>query len=297
MIEIFHNILTEAHEAAVSLMSESCTFDVTETDKEILKCKKRELESLISEMKIVLETLEKNDEQWIALCESMTGAERNGSKKENQEFLNNVPYKVTIMRLKIRLSKMTSLLKKFLDEDVSFKNNKASVPLPKLKLPTFSGVYTDFFSFWDRFKFTVHDNDSLPGVIKLTYLMECLKDRALGSVERLSIVNENYEVAVRILKEKFGKREFVVGSLYEELSELSWHNSFQGRKFVDGLEKILRQLENLGEPIDNTFIYITIQKKLPAHILKEIVTHENKLFTMEQKLSMLRQKLQETIYL
>ena len=50
--------------------------------------------------------------------------------------------------------------------------------LPKLQLPTFTGSYTDWMSFFDLFKASVDSNTHLSNSEKLNYLKACVKGEA-----------------------------------------------------------------------------------------------------------------------
>lgn len=78
-----------------------------------------------------------------------------------------------------------------------------SFKLTKLQLPTFSGQVKDWNSFWDRFANVVHNILAILPVIKLFHLLNCIKDKALDAIIRLSITDDSYKIAVTKLKKKF----------------------------------------------------------------------------------------------
>ena len=77
-----------------------------------------------------------------------------------------------------------------------------SIRLPKLEIPSFSGEKLKWAEFWDSFEAAVHVNTSLLDVEKLNYLMSKLTGEAKSSVSGIFLSNENYQVAVELLKER-----------------------------------------------------------------------------------------------
>ena len=72
------------------------------------------------------------------------------------------------------------------------------------------------------------------------------------AISRISLRNENYSVAVDILKEKFGKKDSIIEMLYAKLHHLSVSSAkFSDIKYTyDSIERVLRQLESHGEQVD-----------------------------------------------
>jgi len=68
----------------------------------------------------------------------------------------------------------------------------------------------------------------------------------------ISVTNDNYEVAIQILKDKFGKKEVIIDALYFRLQYLPLPTSrFDGIKHnYEAMEKIFQQMESQAENID-----------------------------------------------
>jgi len=92
-----------------------------------------------------------------------------------------------------------------------------SVKLPKLDLTSFGGNKLKWVAFWDAFECSVHSNKKLPKIEKFNYLLTKLYGEAKKVVEGLSLSNLNYDVAIEILKERFGNTQYIVNLLYKEL--------------------------------------------------------------------------------
>ncbi|MCP9263600.1 Pao retrotransposon peptidase family protein [Dirofilaria immitis] len=119
--------------------------------------------------------------------------------------------------------------------------NHTTVNLPQLSLPIFDGNPKLRRGFWSRFDAAVH-LQNIPDIQKLNYLIACLKGDALQAVRGYDITPENYNVIRTVLVEKF----------------------------VESIERILRQLKAMGENLGQSSIEIIIESRLPAWILKKI---------------------------
>ena len=140
-----------------------------------------------------------------------------------------------------------------------------SVKLPKLEIPSFSGEKLKWAEFWDSFEAAVHLNTSLSEVEKLNYLMSKLSDEAKNSVSGIQLSNENYQVAVELLKKRYGDKQAVVTSHYTELINLKpAPNKPKGlRKMYNDVEKHLRSLQALEQDTDKDLFISMITSKLP----------------------------------
>ena len=100
-----------------------------------------------------------------------------------------------------------------------------------------------------------------------------LKGSALSTIVGIPLTNDNYALADRLLQEKFGQKEAIVGVLYSRLQNLPKASN----KFVDiqctseTIEKLLRQLEAQGELINEQRILIqqTISK-YPSEVIVKL---------------------------
>jgi len=57
-------------------------------------------------------------------------------------------------------------------------------------------------------------------VSKFSYLKGALRGSASMAIARISVTNENYNVAIKLLKEKFGNKESIIEALYAKLQHL-----------------------------------------------------------------------------
>ncbi|GFW44219.1 integrase catalytic domain-containing protein [Trichonephila clavipes] len=85
--------------------------------------------------------------------------------------------------------------------------------LPKLTLESFSGKdISSFPSFWARFKSAVYENSSLNDVDKFSYLKSVVTSDAELAIRALTLTSENYAKAMKILENRFERKELIVDS-------------------------------------------------------------------------------------
>ena len=82
----------------------------------------------------------------------------------------------------------------------------ASIKLPKLKIPTCNGKTLKWNVFWDTFEATIHHNPILSDIEKLNYLNSKLTRKTKDAVSGILLSNDNYCVAVTLLKDRFGDK-------------------------------------------------------------------------------------------
>lgn len=92
--------------------------------------------------------------------------------------------------------------------------------LPKLHLPSFDGTVTEFTSFWEQFEAQVDSNPDIPEVTKYSYLMSVLKGDARSCINGLPISAANYATAVKLLKERFGRKQRIIFAHLQSLLTL-----------------------------------------------------------------------------
>ena len=98
-------------------------------------------------------------------------------------------------------------------------NDHVNVKLPQLTLPEFDGTTTQWPSFWASFTSSI-DETNLPIIQKFIYLRNCLKGKAFKEIEGYHLIEDNYQLAIKHLKERFGDDNSIILSLYSELRKL-----------------------------------------------------------------------------
>ena len=104
-----------------------------------------------------------------------------------------------------------------------------------------------------------------------------LRGAAAAVIGGISITNDNYDIVIELLKEKFGKREVIIDTLYSQLQYLppATNQISDVKSTFENIEKILRQLESQKEDIDNQKILVQqILSKYPTQVI--IMLEESK---------------------
>ncbi|KAH7947276.1 hypothetical protein HPB52_009136 [Rhipicephalus sanguineus] len=108
-----------------------------------------------------------------------------------------------------------------------------SVALPTLQVPTYAGDLRQWQEFWDHYSATIHENTELPPIEKFMYLLTYLTGAAKRAIEGTRLADNNYEIAVTTLKERFGRQELLVNEHIDQL--LVAREEFQGSGEASGL--------------------------------------------------------------
>ena len=150
--------------------------------------------------------------------------------------------------------------------------------LPKLPLPEFYGEETDFAAFWDVFETTIHNRADITSGDKFRYLVGLLKGKALNPIAGIKVTSENYPHAIARLKERYGSYRAIKQNLYNQLEKLPKCGSAKIQELqetLDGVEKILSQLDALQEGLNQTVLINQVKNKFPGSICLELERMKN----------------------
>ena len=121
--------------------------------------------------------------------------------------------------------------------------------LPKLTLRKFSGDPKSWQLFWDSFEAAVHNNSSLSKIDKFNYLKSLVEGNAASAIDGFALIADNYESAVKLLKDRFADPQIIISSHMEELLNLpavcDIHKVSKIRQLYDSIETHIRSLRNL----------------------------------------------------
>lgn len=145
-------------------------------------------------------------------------------------------------------------------------SNRQLVKLPTIQLPKFSGSYDNYLEFRDTFSSLIHNNDDIDEINKFHYLRASLEGSAAVVIQSIEFSASNYAVAWQLLCDRFDNKRLLiqnhVSSLFN-LDAITRESSSNLKRLIDQVNKNLRALETLGEPIkywDTLLIYILTQK-------------------------------------
>ncbi|CAH2010141.1 unnamed protein product [Acanthoscelides obtectus] len=137
---------------------------------------------------------------------------------------------------------------------------------PNIELPKFHGEYEKWGQFRDMFLALVDRDPTLDNVKKFYYLMSCLKGEAARVIENMEVTGENYDHAWQLLKSRYENSTVIIKNHVRELVEMPsvTRDPHSLRKLTDDLQKHLRSLTSLGEPVTqwSTLLIYLITKKL-----------------------------------
>uniref|UniRef100_A0A914UNU3 Peptidase aspartic putative domain-containing protein n=1 Tax=Plectus sambesii TaxID=2011161 RepID=A0A914UNU3_9BILA len=159
------------------------------------------------------------------------------------------------------------------------------VNLPKLELPTYDGDPLKWSGFWDTFEATVNTQEISP-IQKLNYLMSKLTGAAFEALDGITRSNDNYEIAVELLKERFGQARQIKQALYAQLRNIpkASEKTEELRRTLTGVDRVARQLKAMGEDLNQDSLITQFLEKLPDDIVLEVGKgkHRNEAWQMDQ---------------
>ena len=147
--------------------------------------------------------------------------------------------------------------------------------MPEIKIPTFSGKFDEWCSFWDLFSSLVHCRTDLTDVVKFSCLRSSLSGTAFKVIEGLPVTNAHYASAVKALKEFYFDESKLQRQIIAEFTNLPCpsHNYSELLSFKLQYEKLLYRFDSLSidkeaiEPVIRSLIC----QKLPTETTKILV--------------------------
>ena len=119
-----------------------------------------------------------------------------------------------------------------------------------LHLPKYGGDLLAWPEFWELYTAAVHQNTIYSAVEKFVYLRGHLTGEAARSIQGLATTEDNYQIAVDILKDRFGKddvrKETLMANLLRLPAVTNADDLKSMRRLVDDLTANVRALEALG---------------------------------------------------
>ncbi|GFU62304.1 DUF1758 domain-containing protein [Trichonephila clavipes] len=132
---------------------------------------------------------------------------------------------------------------------VNSNKNVNSVRLPKLQIDKYFGDPCLWLEFWNKFQNSIDKNETLTKVDKFSYLKSLLGGAAGNVVNGFALSDDNYDNALILLKERFGREGIVVNAHMSKLLNLypvkDSNNVIGLRKLYDICKIQIRSLESL----------------------------------------------------
>ncbi|XP_016664554.1 uncharacterized protein LOC107885426 [Acyrthosiphon pisum] len=128
-------------------------------------------------------------------------------------------------------------------------NSNAPIQLAAISLPTFSGIYSEWPTYYDIFGVMVHKNDRISDIQRFFHLRSSLSGEAAQVIQGIETTAANYSIAWESLIARYNNKKVLIQSHTRGLYELSVINeeSKQLRKLIDKLNCHINALESLGE--------------------------------------------------
>ena len=152
-------------------------------------------------------------------------------------------------------------------------NFTAKRRLPKITLPRFNGDVTKWNTFWDSFDSAIHSNTDIANIDKFNYLKSLIERPAARAIQGLTLTNDNYDTAVKILEERFGKRQQIVSAHMDELLKIPSCTNDKAHSLRLVYDKISVHTRGLAAISANQYgrlLIPVIMSKLPNEIRLQI---------------------------
>lgn len=153
--------------------------------------------------------------------------------------------------------------------------SECEVKLPRVQLPTFSGKYVEWQSFYDMFNSLVHTNKNLSPVQKLHYLKSNLSGEPETLLRNFSITNENYGEAWKQLLKRYDNKRYNCNALMRLLftqKPVTSESPSAIKHLLDTTTTCLQSLRNMDispESINDAFVIYLVVSKLDPESIKQ----------------------------
>ncbi|KAK6058409.1 hypothetical protein COOONC_04022 [Cooperia oncophora] len=156
--------------------------------------------------------------------------ESNGLEIETLQWLNKIEFR------KEELAQQASLITEassVTNQAVSNQSNSLSgadtansyersvrVRRPLLEVPTFTGNFREFNTFWSVFE-SLHNNDlDFERMREIPFLKQAVKGKAAASISSIPVIGDKYNAAVSILKKQYDRSSSIADILINEIEHL-----------------------------------------------------------------------------
>lgn len=166
------------------------------------------------------------------------------------------------------------------NSDSPTSKSESVVRLPKISIPVFNGLYSEWPSFKDLFLSLVHNNAALDDVQRLHYLKTQVKGEAEQLLKHIPITQTNYKKCWDLLQNRYDNKRFMSNCILKRLFSQRTMNSESSHALKDLLDTTsdcIHELGNLGIGVqswDVIIVYI-VSSKLDVETRKQWELHVN----------------------
>ena len=239
-----------------------------------------DLDTLISSKEVILSKLVKlneiDEEIYYMLLQNEDYDNLQTQSDESVDI--NIDIKKKVKELERFISKCSNIENSDTVSTTSVSRN-TTVKLPKINIKNFHGDPTEWTSFWDCFEAAIHKNEHLSDVERMNYLRNYLRGEAEVTIKGLRLTNDNYLIALNLLKDRYADPQILISAHMNELLNFQVigdiNNVKELRQLFDKVETQVRSLDNLGVECKSygPMLVPVLMSKLPAE-LKLIISRK-----------------------
>ena len=201
----------------------------------------------------------------------------------------------------IRLLERVNFIRSFAT-NVNVVTKKKPGRLPEVKLTVFKGNFEEWETFWSSFRANVDVRDDLKKTTKFIYLVQSLEGEPKEMINGLAITDDNYNVALYILKDRYENASKQTNVLMQKFHTMPTpkHNPKDFCVFLTEYHKIKHQLSRVLDFRQSELVIKSIVvRKLPFQTFDRIcdiyVTHDFTLAQMESGIQHIVDKLEQAV--
>lgn len=148
-------------------------------------------------------------------------------------------------------------------------SSACEVKLPRIQLPTFTGKYTEWQTFYDMFVSLIHENKSLTSVQKLHYLKSSLSGEPENLIRNFSTTDLNYLEAWQQLTRRYNNKKYNCNAIMKTLfaiKQINTESASDIKRLLDITSSSLKALDNIGvstKSWDAIIVYHVVSKLDP----------------------------------
>lgn len=159
-------------------------------------------------------------------------------------------------------------------------SGQCDIRLPRITLPTFSGKYDEWQTFYDMFSSLIHKNKIITPVQKLHYLKSNLSGEAQNLLRNFSTTDANYEDAWNQLVRRYDNKRYNCNAVLRNLfsiKKLHTESTNAIKQLLDTTSTCLKSLENMGISTSkwDAIIVFLVVSKLDSDSIKHWEQHLN----------------------
>ncbi|XP_054287840.1 uncharacterized protein LOC129003568 [Macrosteles quadrilineatus] len=172
--------------------------------------------------------------------------------------------------------------------------------LPKLEIEPFDESITAWPNFYALYTSMIHKNACLTKVEKLTYLRSLLKSHALSLIDTLAISEDNYDIAMQILIERYQNKRLLASSYLDKILSFRQMTEDSTNSFSNFMEVFNSNLSavkvlDIDDLFDFTMLHIGLRSLTPStrkdfeshHSSNDIPKFEDLIKFVQQQLKIL----------